>query len=143
MATEDTPEKKNKREGLKTLGNMFAGAAFDRLLDGTFNPIFGALVTVAVAALILLKTGILQIANWPSSAFIVLFIVGFLVVGAAILLTVVWVLVCIPFLLALGFSWIFKTPRPEPTRLQVTLTIAVLILSFPPCYSSELDRLVD
>jgi hypothetical protein len=93
MTSEDSPEQRNDRNALETFGKMLAGAGIDHLFNGTFAPIFVALAGVVAAVLVLLKTGILQIANWPTSAFIVLGIVGFIVISAFVALTIVWGLI--------------------------------------------------
>lgn len=128
---EDAREKRNRRQGLESLGKYIGGAAIDRLLDGTFNPIIWAAVGVIVSVLVLLKTGILQIANWPTSAFIVLFVLVFLVLGSAIFFMFIAMLASIPYFFQLGISLIFKTPRPTAPRLLRIAVIAFVILTYP------------
>jgi hypothetical protein len=128
---EDAREKRNRRRGLESLGKYFAGAVMDRVLSGAFNPIIAAAVGVVVSVLVLLKTGILQIANWPSSAFVVLGIAAFILLGVAVALTLVWGLVKGARLALNLLLGVLKIPLLERTRFERITDPVILVLLFP------------
>ena len=118
MATEDTPEENEKKRGaLKTFAHMVAAVAIDRLFDGVFTPVFIALASVITTILILLRTGLLQLSNWPGLEWIVLIVVA-LLLGVAILIdAAVYLFFAIGHALAWGLSPIFKQAPPK-TRIS-------------------------